>query len=165
MIYKQLKALAKICDQKAEPGQAVQSPVFGDDMCYATDTYVLVRVTGRSISELCKGLETPSQVPSVLIDGFSARQTVKVDDISVAVTKLITPKMVNDFVDMTGESAPVMVDPANLVRVMNVYKAFGIDPVIKTLVKHSNDFPYVTISGEAADYEIKACIVGKRKRY
>lgn len=164
MNYKQLKALAKICDQKAEPGQAIQSPVFGDDMCFATDTYVLVRVTGYSISELCEGLEAPSQVPSVLIDGFSARQTVKLDDISVAVTKLVTPKMVNDYIAATGEVAPVMVDPANLVKVMNVYKAFCIDPVIKTFVKRSNNFPYVTISGEAADYEIKACIVGKRKR-
>lgn len=164
MIYKQLKALAKICDQKAEPGQAVQSPVFGDGMCYATDTYVLVRVTGYSISDLCVGLETPSQVPSVLIDGFSARQTVKLDDISVAVTKTITAKMVNDFIDTTGEVAPVMVDPANLVKVMSVYKAFGIDPIITTAIKQNTDFPYVLVSGQNADYEVKACIAGKRKR-
>ena len=164
MIYKQLKALAKICDQKAEPGQAIQSPVFGDDMCYATDTYALVRVTGYSITELCDGLETQSQVPRVLIDGFSARQTVKLDDISNAVTRSIPHKMVNDFIDATGEVAPVMVDPANLVRVMNVYKAFGIDPVIGTVVKQSTDFPYVMVSGENADYEVKACIAGKRKR-
>ena len=164
MNYKQLKALAKICDQKAEPGQAIQSPVFGDGMCYATDTYVLVRVTGYSISDLCVGLEVPSQVPSVLIEGFSARQTVKLDDVSVEVAKPITAKMVNDFIDVAGEPAPVMVDPANLVRVMNVYKAFGIDPVIRTVVKQSTDFPYVMISGESADYEIKACIAGKRKR-
>lgn len=164
MNYKQLKALAKICDQKAEPGQAIQSPVFGDDMCFATDTYVLVRVTGYSITELCEGLKAPSQVPSVLIDGFNARQTVKLDDISVAVKKLVTPKTVNDLIDATGEVAPVMVDPANLVRVMNVYKAFGIDPVIRTIVKQSTDFPYVMFSGENADYEVKACIAGKRKR-
>ena len=162
MNYKHLKALAKVCDQKAEPGQAMQSPVLGDDMCYATDNRMLVRVTGRSVSKLCKELEAPSQVPSALINGFGSREVVKPDDISIAVSKPIGSNVINRHIDATGNIAPVMVDPVNLIKVMNVYKAFGITPIVRTVVKESTSFPYVIADGQDINYEVKACVAGIR---
>ena len=162
MNYKQLKALDKVCNKKATPGTGQYSPTFWLGTCIATDSYALVCVTGETIAELCDGCDEPNQVPDVLIDGFAAAQRVKADDVSVSVLFPVNPKTARQFVEMNADENPGVCDSKLLRKVLAVFDAFKIDPVIRCIEKAEGQ-GYVLLNGYNSDYEIKACIAGKRK--
>ena len=162
MNYKQLKALDKVCDKKATPGTGRYSPTFWLDSCIATDSYALVYVTGESISELCNGVEEPRQVPNVLIDGFAAAQEVKADDVSVDVSFPVNPKTARQLVEIDAGENPVICDAKLLRKVLAVFDAFKIDPVMHC-IENAERHGFVLLNGYNSDYWIDACIVGKRK--
>ena len=163
MNYKQLKALDKVCNKKATPGTGQYSPTFWLDSCIATDSYALVYVTGETISELCNGCEEPPrQVPNVLIDGFAAAQEVKADDVSVDVSFPVNPKTARGFVEMDTDENPVICDTKLLRKVLAIFDAFKIDPVIRC-IENAEGQGFVQLFGYNSNYEIKACIAGKRK--
>lgn len=164
MNYKQLKALDKVCNKKATPGTGQYSPTFWLDSCIATDSYALVYVTGESISELCNGVEEPPrQVPNVLIDGFAATQEVKADDVSVDVSFPVNPKTARQFVEMGADEKPECFDTKMMRKVLSVFDAFKIDPIMHCVEKDEGQ-GFILLTGRNSDYEIKACIAGKRKR-